>query len=296
MTYKKKPKTKRGVATEVKEEIYLFKGSPGNYGKGKKQSKPEDFIKILNKDLIPKIPLATSSKIYTRNQRTSIDYKHILGGAFIICIFIVISLVFILNEYIVNNRLENARILIVNLCFAFITSYIFYLVVIVRNEELKKREAYAIVCGVLDSLLENSKNVKKWLMKSAGEEITLSKFESNDIGYIKKLCDSANVFEPLDENGNSAAILLNRDGVKMTNYFIEKIFIYMPFIDGELIYLLNKLQNCNFSKYVRVLPFKADKNLSEFHLDIKEYLDILFEIEGHNNKLKLNYLKNYTVK
>ncbi|MBG43075.1 MAG: hypothetical protein CL530_03815 [Aequorivita sp.] len=276
--------------------LYLFKGGPGVYGKNRKQSKAEDFVKIRYDTNVTSIPIITSTKIYVRDNEKSFLNKHALSLILIICVVSILLLKFVFDEYFQTERLKSLENLISNLCFAFIASYIFYIIVVRRTEKSQKTEAYSIVCGLVESMISHGKNIKKWLLLSAGVEITQTKFNSSDIEFIRDLCKKADITKKLDKSEKTTAELLREDGVIQINTFINRIFKYMPFLDGELIYYLYHLQNCNFYRYVGVMPFKTDKNLIEFSYDIHEYLELIKKIEKHNNKIKANYLKGFSVR
>ena len=281
---KKAPRIEKKI---VKEEVlYLFKGGPGVYGKNRKQSKAEDFVKIRNTTNIPSIPIITSTKIYIRDKEKTFFNKNVLNIILVICV----------DSYFDTVRLKKLESLISNLCFAFIASFIFYTIVIRRTEKSKKTDAYAIVCGLVESMLFHGKNIKKWLLLSAGEEITQAKFTWNYIEHIQDLCKKADITKKLGDTGKTTAELFREDGVVQINTFINRIFKYMPFIDGELIYYLNQIQNCNFYRYAGVMPFKSDKNLTEFSYDIQEYMELIKKVEIFNNKMKTEYLDGFTVK
>ena len=291
---KKAPRIEKKIAKE--EVLYLFKGGYGVYGKNRKQSKAEDFIKIKNDSNIPSIPIITSTKIYIRDKEKSYFNKNVLNIILVFCVILILLLKFVFNSYFETDRLKSLESLISNLCFAFIASYIFFVVVIRRTEKSKKTDAYAIVCGLVESMLFHGKNVKKWLLMSANEEITQAKFTWNDIEHIRELCKKADVTKKLGETGKTTAELFREDGVIQINTFINRIFKYMPFLDGELIYLLNQIQNCNFYRYCGVMSFKSDKNLTEFSFDIQEYLELIKKVESLNNKMKTEYLQGFSVK
>lgn len=281
----------------VKEKVlFLFKGGPGVYGKNRKQSKAEDFIKIRNNSNIPSIPIITSTKIYIREKEKSYYKKNILNIILVLCVITIVLLKFVFEGYFLTDRLKSLESLMSDLCFAFIASFIFYIIVIQRTEKSKKTDAYAIVCGLVESMLLNSKNIKKWLLLSAGEEITQAKFGWYDIEHIQELCKKADITKKLGDTGKTTAELFQEDGVIQINTFINKIYRYMPFLDGELIYYLNQIQNCNFYRYVGVMPYKSNKDLSEFSYDIQEYLELIKKLENLNNKLKTEYLEGFIVK
>ncbi len=281
----------------VKEEVlYLFKGGTGVFGINRKQTKAEDFVKIRKNTNIPSIPIITSSKIYIREKKTNYFNRNLLTIILVICILSILLLKFIINDYFKTEELKSIEFLISNLCFAFIASYIFYAIVIKRTEKNKKTDAYAVVCGLVESMVTHGKTVKKWLLLSAGEEITQTKFNSNDIELIKSFCEKADVYKELEDTGKTTAQLLYNDGVLQIKHFSAKIFEYMPFLDGELIYYLNQIQGSNFYRYAGVFPFKYDRNLSEFSYDIREYLGLINDLEKLNNRIKSEYLKDFRAK
>src|SRR5690554_4242046 len=130
---KNAPRIEKKIVKE--ENLYLFKGAPGMYGKNRKQSKAEDFVKIKNNTNIPSIPIISSTKIYIRDREKSFYKKNVLNIILVFCLISILLLKFVFDGYFETDRQKSLESLISNLCFAFIASFIFYIIVIVRTEK-----------------------------------------------------------------------------------------------------------------------------------------------------------------
>ena len=276
----------------VKREVnYLFKGEPGKYGKGEKQMTEDDLIEVKPNSKIPSIQITTSFNIYHKKKKFSVSYNTILNILFVLCILLIITFKFIFIDIFISNREKNLKELILNLSFAFIASYIFYNIVIKKSDQIKKKEAYAVICGLLDSVIDRGNDVKKWLLIGANrnEKTDLNKINKTE---FKQICSEVDLNKiPSNRKSNIASLILY-DGVNRIKFYVDKIFTYMPFLESELIHQINGIQNCKFSVFIIVIPHKEKSNLKEFSLELIEFFGLIDELEIYNNKLKNKYLKN----
>lgn len=270
---------------------YLFKGGPGTYGKGGKQAVADDFIEIPQNANIPTLPYTTSISIYHRKRKPKFNYNYTLNIILVICVILIVALKFILDSYFTTVHEKNLEDLISKLCFAFIASYIFYNVVTKTNNKLKKREAYAVICGLNDSIINQSSSVKKYLLKGAGKDENTNLLTMNKDDF-KTLCSEVdlNIIPKGYQTKISNSIV--HHGVNRVKFFADKIFSYMPFLESELIHLINQILNSKFSIFIIVIPYKQVPNLKEFSLEIIEFFELINHLEAYNNKLKKKYLKN----
>ena len=122
---------------------YLFKGGPGTYGKGAKQTTEDDFIEMKTEAPINSLPYLPSISFYHRKRKPFLNYNGLLNLLFIICFSTIIINKFFIDHVFITVHEKNFEDLISKLCFAFIGSYIFYIVVTKTTDKIKKRKAYA---------------------------------------------------------------------------------------------------------------------------------------------------------
>lgn len=275
----------------INEGPYLFKGGPGKYGKGAKQSTEDDFIELKSDANIPSLPYTSSISIYHRKNKPKFNYGKTLNFLFVLCFSTLITLKFFVNSYFVTTHEKSFEDLLSKLCFAFIGSYMFYNIVTKTTDRLKKKEAYAVICGLNDSIIHHGKNVRKWLLLGAGKEdnYNLNAISKEDFRII---CSEVNLSTiPSNYQSNISSLIIN-DGVKKIKNISEKVFTYMPFLESELIHQINKILNSKFSIFIILIPFKKNSNLKEFSLELIEFFELINKLEIYNNKLKKKYLKN----
>ncbi|MFT3796547.1 hypothetical protein [Flavobacterium sp.] len=164
---------------QKREVNYLFKAPGGTYGKGAKQTTEDDFVELMPNAHIPSIPHTPSVSIYHRKTKSRFNYNQTLNFFFIVCSLSIIILKFLIDDLFITTHEKNLEDLISKLCFAFIGSYIFYNVVTKTTDKLKKKEAYAVICALIDSVIHNGENVKKWLRAGAGKDAQFS-FRRNE--------------------------------------------------------------------------------------------------------------------
>jgi len=276
---------------EKRKVTYMFKGGPGTYGKGGKQAVADDFIEIPQNANIPTLPYTTSISIYHRKRKPKFNYNNTLNILLVICVILIIALKFFLDSYFTTVHEKNFEDLISKLCFAFIASYIFYNIVTKTNDKLKKREAYAVICGLNDSIITQSSSVQKYLLKGAGKDdnTNLLKMSKED---FKTLCSEVDLNAIPNGHQTNIANLIVHNGVNRIKFFADKIFTYMPFLESELIHQINQILNSKFSIFIIVIPYKQVPNLKEFSLELLEFFELINQLESYNNKLKKKYLKN----
>jgi len=282
---------------EKKKPLFqgIIRASPGYYGKGGKKL-TKDNIVVLKKDSDPtKLQMTTPIAIYEPAKTKRISYDNILS---IIVAFLILTLIlikFVFNQFFITNTEKNLEQLISNFCFAFIASFIFYLLVVKRREVVRNRETYAVICGLTESLISHGTNILNLMAKGANKEEEIRKIKKLDIDIIESLCSQADLTKIIDGNKLDIGGLIILSGVKKVNYFIEKIYRYMPFLDGEYVKRINRIQNSSFYREITILPEKREYNLNGFGTDILEYINLLDDLGAYNKTLKIKYLKGYKV-
>src|SRR5690606_11304205 len=84
---------------------------------------------------------------------------------------IVLSHHFLLNEIpeFFSKGFELGTIL-TNLCLAYIASFIFYLIVVVRKEKNNRKNIFSIIYGLTKTLAHNGNHAFKLILKCAGKD------------------------------------------------------------------------------------------------------------------------------
>ncbi|WDO14536.1 hypothetical protein MH928_07520 [Flavobacterium sp. WW92] len=275
---------------QKKTVSYLFKGGPGIYGKGAKQTTEDDFIEMRTDAPIHSLPYMPSISFYHRKRKPFLNYNRLLNLLFIICFCTIITTKFFIDHIFITVHEKNLEDLISKLCFAFIGSYIFYTIVTKTTDKIKKREAYAVICGLIDSIIIHGNNVKKWLLIGANKD-SQTNIDSLSKEDFKTLCSQVDInLVPQDYQKNIGNMIIT-DGVTRIKFFTDKIFTYMPFLESELIHQTNKILNSKFSTFIIVIPHKQTPNLKEYSSELQEFFAFIKQLENYNNKLKKKYLK-----
>jgi len=228
----------------------------------------------------------------------------------LIFILILSSITIILNDFVFNETAEIISIgnelgsVLSNLSLAYISSYIFYLIVVVVKEKQDKRNVYISVCNLTDILLEHAFTIYNEVIESTGTDTTkFNKLTITKEEYFK-LCEICNprhtyknkhfgsVFNPQYAN---VAQFLQNGTVYNANRYIDKILVFMPFLDTEFIALLNKLRDSQFfKKGAETLITLTQGNIPDVKIgrfvSMFEYLEIAREIEKYNVKNSKKYL------
>lgn len=188
-----------------------------------------------------------------------------------------------------------------NLSLAYISSYIFYLVVVKYQENKDKKNIYSTIYNLSKQLVGRGNSVVTTLA-SANNCLTddLTKKITKD--EFIELCKKTNP-KTINPNRFLGSItnpipatysqLIYHNSYHNSKALIDQIFVYMPFLDSNLVKLLNKLNESTFYLMANVLASpEAFRNtdfetmaepMYEFHLTLRE-------IENYINK---NY-KKYT--
>lgn len=276
---------------------FILNVNPGKYGKGHKKLDVDDIIEIDTETSDYNVPISNAMRIYEKKTAGFFTQEKILLGLLFFLALILIALKFILNDYFTTEREKNFEELISGLCFAYISSYIFYLIVIKRSEISRKKEAFAVICGQIDSLVDFGKEVFNIVAKGTDIETELLK-QRNKIDRVtfKRACSRVNIEKHHEGFNRNIGEVLILYGVNKIDFYTSKIYEFMPFLDGVLIKHLNRIQNSKFHRTITLLPVKAKKDIKEYSDDIFTFLVLIEELEKYNKELKKEFLSNYEMK
>jgi len=223
----------------------------------------------------------------------------------ILIILLILSIItIILNDFIFSNTIEIIPIgnelgqILSNLSLAYISSYIFYLLVVVTKEKKDRKNVYNSVYHLTNSLIAHGYSIYDEIIEASGadksdynkktisEDDYFKLCEISDIRYTPKNRFFGSPFNP--RYANLAQHIYNGT-VTQTNRYIEKVFEFMPFLDSDFIALLNKLRHSGFFKMnANMLVMVTQGNVPNQKVgkweSMYEYLEIIREIEKYNER------------
>ncbi len=181
-----------------------------------------------------------------------------------------------------------------NLSLAYISSYIFYIVVVVIKEKRDKKNIYSSVYILTESLLRNAFTVYEFTIKSAN--LNPNDFDRDSITKEEflQICTKAELHNfpenlqlgsPLNLRKASFAEFISINCVQNVNTYTEKIFNYMPFLDSDFVKLINNLHlSIFYIRFAKLLPIFApstgiNPRIAE---DMFEYFDLARKLEHYN--------------
>jgi len=278
-------------------KTFILKADPGRYGKNGKQFQVDDIIEIHPDTDKYNLPISNPMRIYEKKKGIIFTQDRLLLGLLVILSLILISLKFFFNDNFTSEKEKNFEQLVSGLCFAYISSYIFYLIVIKKSEISRKKEAFAVICGLVDSLVDNGKEVYDIVAKGTDiEEELLSQKRKMDRATFKRACSRVNIEKQHEGFNQTIGQVLILYGVKKIDFYTSKIYEFMPFLDGTMVKHLNRIQNSKFHRTITLLPTKVKKDIKEYSEDIFTFLELVEELEIYNATLKEEYLSDYESK
>ncbi len=220
-------------------------------------------------------------------------------GLLLKLILVAAILTIILNDFILNDIAEvisigdELGIVLSNLSMAFISSYIFYYVVVVLKEKRDKLNIYISVYDWTSQLTGRAYSVYDKLVE--GSDIKNFNFNRNTITLYEfvDLCQNVNPNEISDRNflgtpGNlikaTYGQLIYNNTVSNVIRLSEKIFVYMPYLDTEHIHLINKLLNSTYFLMAKSLNERTgNTTFNAYAKEMYEFLLFVRELEKYNN-------------
>ncbi|MBJ2125857.1 hypothetical protein [Flavobacterium sp. IB48] len=182
-----------------------------------------------------------------------------------------------------------------NLSLAYISSFIFYCVVVVLKEKRDKKNIYFTVYEWTNQLIGRAYSVYHYVIIPSGV---------NQADYDKKLITKEQ-FTALCNLGNPNAIaeniflgthinpqpatygqLIYNNSVSNVDALTKKIFNYMPFLDTEFVKLINKLHSSTF--FLVAPTFLYQSNNTDFSVyadNMFEFLEFVRELDNYNSTI-----------
>lgn len=189
------------------------------------------------------------------------------------------------------------------LSLAYISSYIFYLLVVVLKENKIKRNINGAVYSYTSKLVSFGYSIFDEVMEASGTNRDTFDRETISKADFLNLCDNSNpgaipanryIGNPFNMVPKNYAQFLHFSTVEKVSHYTEKVFNYMPFLDSELVRLINNLldtkwykEHCQFMNW----GAKANTNMTSFKNEMFDYLQCVREIDKYNEKHKPKEIK-----
>ena len=235
--------------------------------------------------------------------------KQILKILLVVAIINVISIEFLLAEIPERVYYGNKIGLIVSrLSLGYISSYIFYLVVVVMKQQKDKKNIYGAVYNITERLIHNGYSVYDFVMEAAGEDPkSYDKLEMTKEEYLK-FCERADLSKfpknkvlgtPVNNIKIDFANFIYTNSVTNVNFYSDRVFTYMSFLDTDFVKLINNLHHTIF--YIRFASSLTmivhnpgiNPNIAKAMYD---YFDIIRQIDKYNKANHKKYLEKVDIK
>lgn len=209
-------------------------------------------------------------------------------------------LIIILNNFILDldcsPKLNKIVLILSNLSLAYISSFIFYYVVVVSREKFYKKIIYKSVSQITKKVIFHGYYVYDVLQKKEHIQLDYSKAIKIERDNFIHQCDLVN------PNDMSKFSILIEDGIKNLSKIeslhyqciiyleedIRRIFIYLPYLDLEHIKLLNAILDSELFKIGNGLNLiKTHQNFKDISEKMYDYFLTIRELDKYfNNKIK----------
>lgn len=178
------------------------------------------------------------------------------------------------------------------LSLSYIASCIFYYVVVVVKEKRDKKNVYLSVHKLLEKLIAEAYSIYRFPIEASKTDKlkftaqTITKEEYVDV------CSKAN---PREISANhklgmypnlqdsTYGQLIKHGSVDRVTFWTEKIFVYMPFLDSELVKLIDDLTNNQHHHFGKFLALIAEPNFSKSANNMYDFLEKVRALEKYNN-------------
>jgi hypothetical protein len=240
------------------------------------------------------------------------SYRIIINSLFLLSFVIVIWLNFFKNLYIPTSLsidVDNVNRLIETIAIAYMTSYIFYLVIYVFKSQQDKKIILPFVADYIYVAMNNCRTFCSSMRNEAGLEYILSENSIHDRNMDiypnkKDIAIICSVINPNQEKENKLdlpgfvsiptffGVMINY--VHRIDYFLRIILDKSMFLDTELIRILTDIQTHGFhqnmmsyDKGIILTAKHRHNNLKVYEDSLRSYTDLFVKLETYaGNNLK----------
>ena len=210
-------------------------------------------------------------------------------------IFIVAISSIILIEFWLINIPEffsgGAKIgqIILRLCFAYVSAFIFYFLVVHLKSQKDKENLYNYISNKTLMVIGHAKSL---IISSAKAANVSLKVDYPDKTELNAICKAINPNSKapllLDKLGNYANWIQYFDHYKrQSNDAIDKILSKMQYLDSELVYKLANIEDCIHFQVISIVKVKVtikNKDLTGFELSLANYFELIKDLDKYYNK------------
>ncbi|SRR6266403_497231 len=214
--------------------------------------------------------------------RTIITAKTYLVIFFIISS--ILSLLISFSEIPNFNYNTPLGMIVFRLCMSYISSFIFYFIVVHIPKQKDRDYIYQYIKNDVCNVVDYGKNLSKHLKEES--KISFEKYP--DKNNILNICKSVKSDSTI-KNEKLLALMLQ---YKLRTFAdIDDIYSKIPFIDGELIYLIDNIKDCLY--FDRIDSYNKEihgDDLAYFHIPMIMYFESIKELDDYVDD-KFKYYK-----
>ncbi|WCK53825.1 hypothetical protein PP175_21285 [Aneurinibacillus sp. Ricciae_BoGa-3] len=205
---------------------------------------------------------------------------------------IVAVVIIVLTQFIWSDKPEfipgfSAKVgnILFNISMSYIVSYIFYVIVTYLPDRKNKRYINTHVQKLLESVIRDFKQVTNYMEQASKITIDLEHLSQNNIEDMLKNINP-NSHAPVITFNNNLIVNLSWSNyllshIKNEKENINKVFLYMPFLDARLILNLNEIISCDFyqrGEQIFQIPI-SNTDLSTFKQEFFNYCKLMIQFE-----------------
>jgi len=165
-----------------------------------------------------------------------------------------------------------------NLSIAYISSYIFYLIVVVAKEKEDKKNIYLSVCRLTNDLILAADSVYNEVINAAG--VDPLKYNKKEICFdeFKYLCEKGNPNEiphgrflsNIDHSWEATyAQFIHQYAIANVKLYSDKILNFMLFLDSDYIRLINQIIDSKFINTGTIFSYRISN--TDFSMFAENY-------------------------
>ncbi|WP_432412460.1 hypothetical protein [Rasiella sp. SM2506] len=280
---------------ELEKVMFAYIGTATRLGVGGTKTTEEDFYKVKSDGSYN--TYRSKWKYYDAYELQPLTRTKKFLNKYVLYFLLLISILSILFHNVVFNEIPEffskgyeIGSVISKIGLAYVASFIFYLIVVVKKSKQNRKNIFSIVYGLTNTLVYYGNSVFKLILECAGKDEM--EFSSQAISRVEfnKICEVCNV-SIINDQGRSYGIEIEQNGVNLVDTYVERIFNYMPFLDGEYVVLISKIENTRFFKHAGLLIFGLNPNIKNLSNIIYDYLVLIEQVNNYNTKQILKELK-----
>ncbi len=218
----------------------------------------------------------------------------------ILITFLLVSFLIVIYSIFFNHKIPCSGVysriweVLSDLSLAYISSYIFYYIVVELKEKRDKKNVYISVYYLTSLLIQRAYSVYHIIIE--GASVDIEKYNKRTITRqeYRELCNKVNPnatnpsrgFGPVNNlRHGTYGEFIHSGAVEFVLYYSERIFVYMPFLDSEHIKLINKLKDSKFYLMSNTLTFRTNNSDFSVYADnMYDFLEDVRALDDYNEK------------